>query len=183
MGFSFDDFTLHGEYSEIDHDGFTLRASVLEDEDRGIPSQDDYSLGDIRAWQRQEWFFGYVRIDAYRKGYLVCRGAAYLGGLEVNLPCEGGRNSHVEEAADGLVEEACSTARIELARLMTALIDGGQVMTPIEALTKMQAIGVECGDDVEARHERADALMLDILRSHGYTGLADYFEYMDKYYA
>lgn len=56
-------------------------------------------------------------------------------------------------------------------------------MTPQKFAAEMRRIAIANEDDIEVRHQAADALMVDALKSLGYAAGVNVFQGMKRYYA
>jgi len=121
----FNSYALPGDCIEWEKDGFTLRATLLEDYDTTPDDSDCYSTRAMDKWLKNEWFFAGVVISVSRAGVVLDDAAASLWGCGCNL---GRSNKYLTEAAHGLGEEALSTARATLRRLLDSTDPVIQIM-------------------------------------------------------
>jgi hypothetical protein len=130
-------FVCFGDSIECEAEGFTVRARIEHDAQRGIDDDDchpaEYSeeifgtetvesraqfeqaLAARNAWLADEWHYCGVVLSVERNGVMLDQHAASLWGVECNYPV--GDNSYLLEVANELLPEALDGAREVLEKL------------------------------------------------------------------
>lgn len=106
--------------------GFNVRAYIEYDEDTKPEHSECYSPEDIKAWDRNEWFFVETVIEASLLGIVL--GTAYLGGSEYGEspgwggkdlnPLDGEGDQFVNGCGPDLINEAIAQAELTMGRLI-----------------------------------------------------------------
>lgn len=131
----FDAFAIQGDSITTCYEGFTITATILNDDWAHIDDDDTHNpdqsvtgcdkdqqsrlIAAREAWKRDEWNYCGIVLSVTKNGVPITDNAAAIWGLECNYP--GSDNSYLAEVANDLLPEAIETAKTELARIKAAL--------------------------------------------------------------
>ena len=109
--------------------GFNVRAYIEYDEDTKPEHSECYSPEDVKAWDRNEWFFVSTTVEASLLGIVL--GTAHLGGSEYGTmpgieggkpfdlnPLDGEGEQFVNSYGPGMIDDAIAEAEKVMARLI-----------------------------------------------------------------
>lgn len=115
-------FPLHtcpGDFRDVQHGPFTIRATIHYDGHTRPDDYECYSPEIIAAWRRDEWRYVGVVLSVHLDDLELDARAASLWGVDCNFP--GGDNLYLSECADDLLPEALERAEQLRAQLVAKL--------------------------------------------------------------
>lgn len=104
-------FPLHtcpGDFRDVQHGPFTIRATIKPDYDSRPEDSEAYAENAVKSWAADEWQFVGVVLSVWVDEICLDDHAASLWGVECNFP--GGDNLYLSECADDLLPEALERA-------------------------------------------------------------------------
>jgi transposase len=118
---SFDSYATAGDFIEWESEGYTIKATLHEDNCTHVRDSDCYSQEQIQAWKKDEWFYVGVVLSVSYNGTEIDDNAARLFGVDCNFP--GGNNAYLSECALELQDEAIKQAKIKHKQMIKALTE------------------------------------------------------------
>ena len=132
---NFNHFVCPGDSITTEHQGFTLTATIIHDQDSGINDDDCHNpdqsvtgcndeqfkhlLAARESYFRDEWWYCGIVISVSKNGVDISDHAGSLWGIEANYP--NSDNSYLTDTANDMLDEAVEAAKTELARIRLAV--------------------------------------------------------------
>jgi len=117
----FNSYATPGDFIEWESEGYTIRATLHEDDFTHVNDSECYSEEQIQAWLDNEWFYVGIILSVSYNRIEIDDLAACKSGVDCNLP--GGDNNYLSEWAFEMQDEVIEAAKVKRQEIIKVLTE------------------------------------------------------------